>query len=98
MFKRLTESETDVVSIIVDGAPLSARRGDSVAAALLLAGMAACRRSAVSGRPRGPFCLMGACFECLVRVDAAANRQGCLITVADGMVIETGMSDEEQNR
>ena len=47
------------------------------------------RTTPVSGAPRGPFCLMGACFDCVVTVDGQANRQGCLVTVAPGMRIET---------
>ena len=89
MFRRLTDAGGTSVTIFIDGAATPAHDGDSVAAAMLAAGHAACRNTAVSGRPRGPFCLMGACFDCLVTIDGTASRQGCMVTVQDGMRIET---------
>jgi len=92
MFRRLPESllnSAPAVTIYIDGRPFVARAGDSVAAAVLASGRAACRTTAVSGSPRGPFCLMGACFDCLVVVDGRANQQGCLVPVAEGMEVET---------
>ncbi|WP_460450980.1 (2Fe-2S)-binding protein [Alsobacter sp. SYSU BS001988] len=72
-----------------DGAPMTARAGDTVAAALLCNGVAVNRQTPVSGAPRGPYCMMGVCFECLVVIDGVGNRQGCLVPLADGMNIET---------
>jgi predicted molibdopterin-dependent oxidoreductase YjgC len=92
MFRRLPDellTPAPTVTIIVDGRPVAARAGDSVAAALLAADRPACRSSAVSGDPRGPYCLMGICFDCLVVVDGRANQQGCLVPVAEGMEVET---------
>ena len=88
MFARLPD-DRQVVTIVVDGTPVSARAGDSVAAALLAAGVRAFRATAVSGAPRGPFCMMGACFDCVVTVDGQRNVQSCLTRVADGMRIDT---------
>jgi predicted molibdopterin-dependent oxidoreductase YjgC len=92
MFRRLPESllnAAPAVTVYIDGRPFVARAGDSVAAAVLASGRAACRTTAVSGSPRGPFCLMGACFDCLVVVDGRANQQGCLVPVVEGMEVET---------
>ncbi|HUH95173.1 MAG TPA: (2Fe-2S)-binding protein [Casimicrobiaceae bacterium] len=65
-----------------------ARAGDSVAAAMLAAGLLACRTTPVSGAERGPFCMMGVCFDCLVTIDGNPNRQACLVAVRAGMRIE----------
>ena len=89
MFKRLPEVAGTSVAITIDGTPFSARAGDSVAAALLLAGHAACGVTAVTGQKRAPYCLMGVCFECLVTIDGEGARQACLVPVRDGMRIET---------
>jgi len=62
--------------------------GISVAAALLLAGERANRNTHVSAEPRGPFCLMGACFECLLTIDGKGDQRSCMHTVRDGMRIE----------
>jgi Uncharacterized anaerobic dehydrogenase len=97
MFKRLHEDGV-AVSVTIDGEPFAAREGDSVAAALLASGRTACRTTPVSGAPRGPYCMMGVCFDCLVVVDGAGNRQGCLVRVAEGMAIETQRGKRELGR
>lgn len=89
MFRRAVESSAARVMLTVDGRSIAAREGDTVAAALLAAGVVAFRETPVSGAPRGPLCLMGVCFECLVTIDGAGSRQACLTLVADGMVVET---------
>lgn len=66
---------------------IEARVGDSVAVALLAAGVTTTRTTAASGAPRGPYCMMGACFECLAEVDDVANVQTCMTEVRDGMRI-----------
>jgi predicted molibdopterin-dependent oxidoreductase YjgC len=97
MFRRLPDVEGQSVTICVDGQPVVARAGDTVAAALLAAGRDHCRTTPVSGAPRAPFCMMGVCFDCLVAVDGVGNRQGCLVTVREGMAIETQQGKRENN-
>jgi predicted molibdopterin-dependent oxidoreductase YjgC len=70
-----------------DGQPVSARVGESVAAALFASGMKTLRTSPRECAPRGMFCLMGSCQECLVMVDARRVR-ACRTAVADGMRVE----------
>jgi D-hydroxyproline dehydrogenase subunit gamma len=89
MYKRLPDVAAADVTITVDGAPIRARQGDTIAAAMFLAGRAVCGATAVSGKKRAPYCAMGVCFECLVTVDGEGARQACLIPVRDGMRIET---------
>lgn len=76
------------VTIVVDGAPVAARAGDSVAAALIAAGIVATRTTPVSDSPRGPYCMMGVCFDCLMVIDGVASRQACLTPVRDGLRVE----------
>jgi len=89
MFRRLPDPDAARVTLSVDGRPVAVRAGDSVAAALLVAGRLVCRDAPVDGAPRAPYCLMGVCFECLVAIDGRANRQACLVRVREGMRIET---------
>lgn len=84
MFRRLPEVPTSV-TIEVDGRPLSAAAGDSVAAALLAGGLMPFRHHAVGGEARAPWCLVGNCYECLLEIDGQPNRQSCLVEVRDGM-------------
>jgi len=75
MFRRTAPTDC---TLTWNGDEIPARSGESLAASLLAAGVTHFRDTALSGVPRGPLCLMGACFDCLVEVDGVANRQACL--------------------
>lgn len=86
------------ISIVVDGEPVHAHLGESVAAALLADGRRVLRRTVKRGEPRGVFCGMGVCFECLVTIDGAPGVRGCMTVVRDGMRIETGCTNDPRTR
>jgi predicted molibdopterin-dependent oxidoreductase YjgC len=73
------------LTIVVDGAPVSAFDGESIAAALLATGRRATRWTAGSGEPRGYLCGMGLCQDCLVTVDGAPNVRACMTPVREGL-------------
>ena len=75
------------VTVTVEGRDIHIAGGASAAAAVLLAGLPSVRETPVSGAPRGPYCLMGICFDCLAEIDGIPNRQSCMVTVAPGMTI-----------
>ena len=66
---------------------IEAAADDSVAAALLAASISCFGRTAISGAPRAPFCMIGNCFDCLVEIDGETNLQACLVPVRGGMRI-----------
>lgn len=76
------------VALWVDGQAVGAFAGESLAAALLAAGKRTLRQSPRAGTPRGLFCMMGACQECLLRVDGT-RVLACQVSVRDGMRVET---------
>jgi predicted molibdopterin-dependent oxidoreductase YjgC len=76
------------VTITVDGRPVRAHAGESVAAVLLAEGQAA-TRTTVRGEPRGLYCGMGVCFECLVVVDGVPNTRACMTWAREGMRVES---------
>ncbi len=81
------------VPVRFDGEPLDLPEGGNLAAALLAAGVQSFRRTPVSGAPRGPFCMMGACFDCLVEIDGV-QRQACMVEVSRGLeVARAGTGD-----
>lgn len=86
MFRRL-EDGGPVVRFRFEGREIEAREGDSVAAALIAAGVTPLRSTPLSGAPRSPYCMMGVCFECLVEVDGRKSCQACMIPVAPGMEV-----------
>jgi succinate dehydrogenase/fumarate reductase-like Fe-S protein len=88
MFRRLPDAGEGSIEVLVDGRPVLACERDSVAAALLAAGASTFRTTPVSGAARGPYCMMGVCFDCLVTIDGTPNQQACMIRVRAGMRIE----------
>jgi predicted molibdopterin-dependent oxidoreductase YjgC len=100
MFKRVTphmdtkeqtenaEGPRDTLSFTFEGRELRAEAGVIVAAALLEQGVGTFRHTAVTGAPRGPLCMMGVCYECLVVIDGEPNQQACRIALREGMRIE----------
>ena len=65
--------------------------GASAAAAVLAAGFDSIRETPVDERERGPYCMMGVCFDCLAEIDGVVNRQSCVIEVRPGMRISRQM-------
>lgn len=89
MFRRLDTDSGEPVNVTVNGQPVQARRGETVAAAVLAQGLTHTRSTAVSGAPRAPLCLMGVCFDCLMVIDGRPNQRACMTTVSEGMRIES---------
>lgn len=84
------------VSVRFDGRDFALSEGANLAAALLAAGVHVFRETPVSGSPRAPFCMMGACYDCLVRIDGV-TRQACMTRVTDGLVVERAPGREPRD-
>jgi predicted molibdopterin-dependent oxidoreductase YjgC len=82
------------VSLIVDDHFVQAFVGESVATALLASGRRCLRASPRSGLPRGLFCAMGICQECVVEVDGRL-RTACTVRVRDGMRVTTARVSDD---
>ncbi|MCX4670912.1 (2Fe-2S)-binding protein [Streptomyces sp. NBC_01381] len=89
-------------TVTFDGRELPALPGQTVAAALWSAGVAAWRTTRGGGEPRGVFCGIGVCFDCLVTVNGRPNQRACLVPAAPGDEIRsqdgTGRSDTGEVR
>ena len=77
------------VQINVDGETVQAYEGESLAAALLAAGRRVFRHAEPGGDPRGIFCGMGICYECLVTVAGQDHVWACMTLVQEGMRVTT---------
>jgi aerobic-type carbon monoxide dehydrogenase small subunit (CoxS/CutS family) len=75
------------VTVTVDGAPVRAHLGETVAAALIARSGSPALRTTRGGSARGLYCGMGVCFECLVVVDGVPNSRACMTWVRNGMEI-----------
>ena len=76
------------VRLRFDGREIEALPGETIAAALAAADIVAVRQ-ARSGAPRGPFCGMGVCFDCLVTVDGRPSQRACLTKAQAGMEVRS---------
>jgi hypothetical protein len=86
MFRKL-HPPVNPVTVTIDGVAMQAEAGEPVAAILLRGASCHARLHPVSGEPRAPYCMMGACQECLAIVDGVASIQTCRIAARDGMVV-----------
>jgi len=82
--------------INVDGTVVSVAAGETVATALLAAGRVSLRRDGRDG-PRGLYCNMGTCCECMVVLvsdDARRLVRACLTDTTPGMIVSTTTQDD----
>lgn len=86
MFRRLEDARPEIV-FDFEGREVVGREGDTVAAALLAAGLQGFRTTTVSGAARAPYCMMGVCFECLMEIDGMASQQACMVMLNEGMAV-----------
>ncbi|MGA5015878.1 (2Fe-2S)-binding protein [Streptomyces griseoincarnatus] len=75
--------------VTFDGRPVEALPGRTVAAVLWAADVTSWRTTRDGGRPRGVFCGIGVCFDCLVTVNGRPNQRACLVPARPGDVIRT---------
>jgi predicted molibdopterin-dependent oxidoreductase YjgC len=86
------------VTVLVDGMPVSAHAGETLATVFAAAGTAVLRATRFAGAPRGLYCGIGYCHDCLVTVDGRENRRACMTIVADGMKVATQAARQDVPR
>jgi len=82
-------SERKKVYIFVDGKKVTAYDGEVIAAVLWAEGIKKFRYTKKEKQPRGYFCGIGRCTDCVMTVDGVPNVRTCITTVKEGMKIET---------
>ncbi|MFG2876923.1 (2Fe-2S)-binding protein [Streptomyces sp. NPDC048337] len=76
-------------SITFDGRELPAQEGQSVAAVLWSTGILSWRTTRDEGAPRGAFCGIGNCYDCLITINGHPNQRACLTPAHPGDTITT---------
>lgn len=96
MTQRITENveRGDTITITVNGSTVTAYAGETLATVLLAEGISTFYITG-NGEPRGPYCNMGTCFECQVRIAEPRSSvfrwvRACMCPVETGMTITTG--------
>ena len=84
-----------LVSFTVDGRKIEAVEGEPIAAALLAHGIRVMRKTPRYGEPRGVFCGIGRCTDCIMTVDGVPNVRTCVTPVRDGMVITSNLKEAD---
>ena len=84
---RLRRKRGPKITIFLDGRPIEAYEGETIATALLAAGGETCQTR--EDKPTGVFCNIGVCHGCLMTVDGQSGVKTCATTVYDGQRIET---------
>jgi aerobic-type carbon monoxide dehydrogenase small subunit (CoxS/CutS family) len=84
--------------IEVDGEKIVAYEGETIAAAILAAGRRTLRYTPQKGHPRGVYCGIGLCHDCIMTVDGVPNIRTCQTLATPGCRVETqkGLGKMEQ--
>lgn len=77
------------VTFSLDGKELTGYEGESIAAALKAAGVMVHRYTAKQHKPRGIFCAIGRCTDCVMIVNGEPNVRTCITPLEEEMVIQT---------
>jgi len=83
------ETRKEYVEITLDGKTIKALKGEPIAAALLASGIKKFRYTSKKNMPRGVYCAIGRCTDCVMTVDGVPNIRTCVEPVREGMKIET---------
>ena len=88
IFRRVKETQREVILFALDGNNVTALRGDTVLIAVLTQAERL-RLSEFSGKPRAGFCLIGACQDCWMQTEDGRRIRACTTTIESGMRLRT---------
>lgn len=77
------------ITFTYNGAEVTGYEGEPIAAALKAAGFMVHRYTAKEHKPRGIFCAIGRCTDCVMVVDGKPNVRTCVTPLKEGMKVET---------
>jgi aerobic-type carbon monoxide dehydrogenase small subunit (CoxS/CutS family) len=91
------QPQIPLVTFTFDGLPIEGRRGEPIAVALLAAGVRVFRKMPRFGDPRGGYCMVGRCTDCMVVVNGVPGVRACVAPVVDGLDVQTqhGLGESE---
>ncbi len=91
------EKKCEWIEIKVDDKILKAKKGEMIIAAVMANGIYTNRYTVKRNEPRGIFCGIGQCTDCVMVVNGKPNVRTCITPVKEGMIIKTqhGIQEEE---
>ncbi|SCI87458.1 Uncharacterized anaerobic dehydrogenase [uncultured Flavonifractor sp.] len=92
-----TYEKGPLVTFTLDGKEMTGYEGEPIAAALRAAGVMVHRHTLKKNEPRGIFCAIGRCTDCVMIVDGEPNVRTCVTPLRAGMKVQTqyGVSAKE---
>ena len=95
-----TYQKGEKIRFYLDGKEMYGYEGDTIAAALMAAGVTTHRHTRKKGTPRGIFCAIGRCTDCVMVVDGQINVCTCITPLKEGMQVQTqyGLSAKEETK
>ncbi len=93
-----TMEEKRVITFTYDGNSITGYEGEPIAIALEAAGIMIHRYTKKNHEPRGIFCAIGRCTDCVMVVDGKPNVRTCITPLVEGMDVKTqyGVGTKEQ--
>ena len=95
-----TYQKGEKIRFYLDGKEMYGYEGDTIAAALMAVGVTTHRHTRKKGTPRGIFCAIGRCTDCVMVVDGQINVRTCITPLKEGMQVQTqyGLSAKEETK
>lgn len=87
---------TDDINLSFNGVSFTATPGKTVGGALADMGIHSWRATRIHGKPRGLFCGIGICHDCLITVNGIANQRACLVPITNGMQLESSQRNAQE--
>lgn len=78
-----------LVTFFYDGKPMEGYEGEPIAVALKAAGVMVHRHTKKYDKPRGVFCAIGRCTDCVMVVNGKPNVRTCVTPLEEGMAVQT---------
>ncbi len=93
-----TPEKGRLITFTYDGKPMEGYAGEPIATALRAAGVMAHRHTKKNDSPRGVFCAIGRCTDCVMVVDGKPNVRTCIMPLTEGMQVQTqyGVSAKQE--
>lgn len=93
-----TQEKGRIVKFYYNDSEIEGYEGESIAAALKAAGIMIHRYTKKEHEPRGIFCAIGKCTDCVMVVDGKPNIRTCVTPLKEGMKVQTqyGVSAEPE--
>ena len=83
------QEKGELVKFFFDGKEIEGYEGEPIAVALKAAGLMVHRYTKKEHKPRGLFCAIGRCTDCVMVVDGVPNIRTCITPLKAGMNVNT---------